>query len=49
MDTCKGAYPSMVALKDGTVLFVYYEEGEGSSIRAQKLKATREGVEAAGW
>ncbi len=49
IDTCNGAYPSMVALKDGAVLFVYYEEGEGSSIRAQRLKVTREGVAAVGW
>jgi hypothetical protein len=40
-----GAYPSMVNLKDGTVLVVYYEEGEGSSIRAKRLRATKEGVE----
>jgi sialidase-1 len=49
MDTCGGAYPSMVARNDGTVLFVYYEEGEGSSIRAQKLRATRHGIERAPW
>ena len=49
LDTCDGAYPSMVELKDGTVLFVYYEEGPGSSLRAQKLKVTRKGIEAAGW
>lgn len=37
-----GAYPSMVELTDGSVLFVYYEEGEGSSIRAARL-AVEEG------
>ncbi len=49
MDVTIGAYPSMVVLRDGTVLFVYYEEGAGSSIRAQRLKVTREGVESIGW
>jgi len=49
LDECIGAYPSMVALNDGTVLFVYYEEGAGSSIRAQRLRVTREGVESIGW
>jgi hypothetical protein len=39
----------MVALNDGTVLFVYYEEGPGSSIRAQRLRVTRGGVESIGW
>ena len=49
LDECIGAYPSMVALNDGTVLFVYYEEGPGSSIRAQRLRVTRDGVESIGW
>jgi hypothetical protein len=40
-----GAYPSMVNLKDGSVLIVYYEEGEGSSIRARRFKVTSAGVE----
>ncbi|MCA9114513.1 MAG: exo-alpha-sialidase [Planctomycetaceae bacterium] len=44
VDTHIGAYPSMVNLKDGTVLFVYYEEGGGSNIRAKRLKVTPEGV-----
>ena len=35
----------MVNLKDGTVLIVYYEEGEGSSVRAKRLRATRTGIE----
>jgi hypothetical protein len=39
-----GAYPSMVTLKDGTTLIVYYEEGEGSSIRARRFLATRKGI-----
>ena len=45
IDATSGAYPSMVLLRDGAVLFVYYEEGPGSSIRAQRLKVTRQGVE----
>jgi len=45
VDSVGGAYPSMVNLKDGTVLIVYYEEGEGSSIRAKRLRATKSGIE----
>ena len=45
VDTCGGAYPSMVNLKDGTVLIVYYEEGGGSNIRAKRFRATRDGLE----
>ncbi len=44
VDTVGGAYPSMVNLKDGTVLIVYYEEGEGSSIRAKRFLATSKGI-----
>ena len=45
VDRAGGAYPSMVTLKDGTILIVYYEEGAGSSIRAKRLRATRKGIE----
>ena len=45
VDTVGGAYPSMVNLKDGTVLIVYYEEGGGSSIRAKRFRATPSGIE----
>ena len=45
IDTVGGAYPSMVNLKDGTVLIVYYEEGSGSSIRAKRFRATKSGIE----
>ncbi|MDP7015822.1 MAG: sialidase family protein, partial [Pirellulaceae bacterium] len=45
IDGVGGAYPSMVNLKDGTVLVVYYEEGGGSNIRAKRFRATRDGVE----
>jgi len=45
VDNCGGAYPSMVNLKDGSVLIVYYEEGEGSNIRARRFRATPSGIE----
>lgn len=45
VDTVGGAYPSMVNLKDGSVLIVYYEEGEGSSIRSKRFRASRQGIE----
>jgi hypothetical protein len=45
VDSVGGAYPSMVNRKDGSVLIVYYEEGEGSSIRARRFRATRTGIE----
>jgi hypothetical protein len=40
-----GAYPSMVNLKDGSVLIVYYEEGTGSSIRCKRFRITKASVE----
>jgi len=45
VDSRGGAYPSMVTLKDGTILIVYYEEGAGSSIRAKRFRATPKGIE----
>lgn len=45
VDDFIGAYPSMVALKDGSTLIVYYEEGEASSIRARKFNVGESGVE----
>jgi hypothetical protein len=45
VDEVGGAYPSMVNLRDGSVLIVYYEEGAGSSIRAKRFRATRQGIE----
>lgn len=45
IDDFIGAYPSMVNLKDGSVLIIYYEEGEGSSIRARKFRATKSGID----
>ena len=49
IDHVGGAYPSMVELDDGTVLCVYYEEAGGSSIRATRFRATREGIEFIPW
>lgn len=49
VDEVGGAYPSMVNLKDGSVLIVYYEEGAASSIRAKRFKATRSGIEFLKW
>jgi len=45
VDDVVGAYPGMTQLPDGRVLIVYYEEGEGSSIRAQFFRATKDGIE----
>ncbi len=45
VDNVIGAYPSMVNLKDGSVLIVYYEEGAGSSIRAKRFRVSSQGVQ----
>lgn len=45
IDELIGAYPSMVTLKDGSILVIYYEEGGGSSIRSKRFKATPAGIE----
>jgi hypothetical protein len=45
IDSTIGAYPSTVELKDGSVLVVYYEEGEGSAVRARRFKLKADGVE----
>ena len=45
VDDVGGAYPSMVNLPDGSVLIVYYEEGQGSSIRAKRFRVTQQGIE----
>lgn len=37
VDDFRGAYPSMVTLKDGTILIVYYEDGPTSNIRAKRF------------
>lgn len=49
VDTVGGAYPSMVTLKDGSILIVYYEEGEGSNIRARKFRVSKDGVSWQDW
>jgi sialidase-1 len=42
VDACPGAYPSTVELDDGSILIVYYEEGEGSGIRAARFRLADE-------
>lgn len=44
IDDTTGAYPSTVELRDGSVLVVYYEEGEGSGIRARRFSLTNSGL-----
>jgi hypothetical protein len=46
LDHVGGAYPATVELKDGTVLAIYYEEGEGSAIRALRFRLLPDGIEA---
>ena len=41
IDDVIGAYPSMVELRDGRVLCVYYEEGQNSAIRAATIRVDR--------
>jgi len=38
IDTMWGAYPSTVELKDGSIMAIYYEEGQKSCIRALRFK-----------
>ena len=45
IDDVIGSYPSMVELPDGTVFCVYYEEGEGSSIRGTWFRARPDGID----
>ena len=45
VDDVWGAYPSMVELKDGSILIIYYEEGQGSGIRAKKFRVTDTGID----
>ena len=45
IDSCIGAYPATVELKDHTVLIVYYSEGAGSVIRAKRFKVKPDGIE----
>lgn len=41
IDDVIGAYPSLLQLRDGRVLCVYYEEGEHSAIRAVTIRVER--------
>ncbi len=41
IDHVIGAYPSLVALRDGRILCVYYEEGARSAIRAVTIRVER--------
>ncbi|MEJ5252813.1 MAG: exo-alpha-sialidase [Chthonomonadetes bacterium] len=45
IDEVIGAYPATVELRDGSVLVVYYEEGEGSAVRAMRFRLRRDGIE----
>jgi hypothetical protein len=45
IDSVGGAYPSLLELPNGLVYCVYYEEGQGSSIRGVQLRVSKEGVE----
>jgi sialidase-1 len=45
VDTYGGAYPSMVNLKDGSVLIVYYEEGPQSHIRVKRFRVSKDGIQ----
>lgn len=45
IDTVGGAYPATVELKDGTVMAIYYEEGEESAVRVLRFRLTPEGIE----
>ncbi|HNR98744.1 MAG TPA: exo-alpha-sialidase [Planctomycetota bacterium] len=49
IDAVIGAYASTVELRDGTVLVVYYEEGEGSAVRARRFRLTEGGIEFIDW
>jgi hypothetical protein len=44
IDKTPGAYPSTVELKDGSVLVVYYEEGENSAVRARRFRTAADGI-----
>jgi len=49
IDETIGAYASTVELKDGSVLVVYYEEGEGSAVRARRFHLKPDGIEFLPW
>ncbi|MDB6174004.1 MAG: ribonucleoside hydrolase RihC [Chthoniobacteraceae bacterium] len=45
IDSCIGAYPATVELKDHSILIVYYTEGGGSAIRARRFNLKPDGIE----
>jgi sialidase-1 len=45
LDQVGGAYPATVELKDGTVLAIYYTEGGGSHVRAQRFRLKADGID----
>lgn len=49
IDSCPGAYPATVELKDHSVLIVYYTEGNGSVIRARRFNVCPNGIEFLPW
>jgi hypothetical protein len=49
IDNTIGAYASTVELKNGTILVTYYEEGEGSAVRARWMRLKPDGVEFPPW
>lgn len=46
IDDVFGAYPSIVELKDGSVLIAYYTEGKGSAVRVRRFRIHPDGIEA---
>lgn len=40
-----GTHPSMVNLKDGSILLLYYDEGAAKDVRARRFKVSSEGIE----
>lgn len=49
IDTVGGAYPATVELNDGTLLVVYYEEGDGSAVRIQRFRLGADGPKSIKW
>ncbi|WP_197491072.1 SGNH/GDSL hydrolase family protein [Planctomyces sp. SH-PL62] len=45
IDSCIGAYPATVELKDHSILIIYYVEGGGSVIRARRFNLKPDGIE----
>jgi hypothetical protein len=45
LDQVIGAYPATVELKDGTILAIYYTEGNGSHVRALRFRLRQDGID----